>query len=341
MNSNFRGTTRRNFLGMALGLAAASTELIAFISAASPATKSPMEPQAKDDHLTVGHRVRDIVKHPAFNGFGEHLLPWADNAQYYDTRLGRAGSLMPYHSHVDADVVVGALNGLIDEAIAGKTIFYEFYTERQKQEDPDKRLTGLFFHRGKPRAPFAIVCPGGGFSYVGSLHEGFPLAREISRKGLNAFVIRYRVNERRATEDLAAAASYVFRNAGKLGVDTRGYSLWGASAGARMVGNIALRGVAGYGGDNLPMPATAVIAYTGQASFSSDFPPTFITVSEDDRIVDASTVEQRVRDLRKAGVDVEFHKYKKAGHGFGLGVGTEAEGWIVHAIDFWKAHLPT
>ena len=280
------------------------------------------------------------MKHPAFNGFGEQLLPWADNARYYDTRLERVGSLMPYHSHVDADVVVGALNGLIDEADAGKTIFYEFYTERQKQEDPDKRLTGLFFHRGKPGAPFAIVCPGGGFSYVGSLHEGFPLAREISRKGLNAFVIRYRVDERGATEDLAAAVSYVFRNSERLGVDTRGYSLWGCSAGARMVGNIALRGVAGYGGDDLPRPATAVIAYTGQASVSGDFPPTFINVSEDDRIVDAATVERRVRDLKAAGVEVEFHKYKNVGHGFGLGVGTEAEGWIGQAIDFWKAHIP-
>ena len=206
----------------------AVTALIAVISAASPATKPPMEPQAKNDHLTVGHRVHDIVKHPAFNGFGEHLLPWADNARYYDTRLERVGSLMPYHSHVDADVVVVRPEQPHRRSGRGKTIFDEFYTERQKQEDPAKRLTGLFFYRGKPGSPFAIVCPGGGFSYVGSLHEGFPLAREISRKGLNAFVIRYRVDERGATEDLAAAVSYVFRNAEKLGVDTRGYSLWGA-----------------------------------------------------------------------------------------------------------------
>ena len=152
-------------------------------------------------------------------------------------------------------------------------------------------------------------------------------------------MIRYRVDEQSATEDLAAAVSYVFRNAEKLGVGTRGYSLWGGSAGARMVGNIALRGVAGYGGDNLPRPATAVIAYTGQASFPSDFPPTFIAVSEDDRIVECVDRGERVRDLRKAGVEVEYHKYKNAGHGFGLGVGTEAEGWIEQAIDFWKSHF--
>ncbi len=248
---------------------------------------------------------------------------------------------MPYHSHVDGGVVAGALNHLIDEADAGKTIFYEFYAERQKQEDPTKKQTGLFFYRGKPGAPFAIVCPGGGFSYVGSLHEGFPLAREISKQGLNAFVIKYRVNEQRATEDLAAAISYVFRNAEQLGVGTRGYSLWGGSAGARMVGNIALRGVSDYGGDNRPRPAAVVIAYTGQASYSSDFPPAFIAVSADDRIADVSTVERRVQDLRNARVEVEYHRFRNAGHGFGLGVGTDAEGWIEQAIDFWKAHLPT
>ena len=299
-----------------------------------------MEAQAKNDHLITNQRVRDIVNHPAFQGFGELMLPWADNAEYLDTRLERVGSLMPYHSHVDADVVVDALNSLIDDADAGKTIFYEFYTERQKQEDPTKKLTGLFFYRGKPGAPFAIICPGRGFSYVGSLHEGFPLAREISKKRLNAFVIRYRVDERMATEDLASAISYVLRNAETLGICTRGYSLWGGSAGARMVGNIALRGVAHYGGGNLLRPATVVIAYTGQSSYSCDFPRTFIAVSADDRIANVSTVERRVQDLRKAGVEVEYRRFNNAGHGFGLGVGTDAEGWIEHAIGFWEHHLP-
>ncbi|MDQ3803227.1 MAG: hypothetical protein M3416_05165 [Acidobacteriota bacterium] len=45
------------------------------------------------------------------------------------------------------------------------------------------------------------------------LHEGLPLASEISKKGLNAFVIRYRISEQDATEDLAAAIAFVFRNA--------------------------------------------------------------------------------------------------------------------------------
>jgi len=291
-------------------------------------------------HLTTSNYVRDIVNHDAFKGFGELLLPADNNSASYNTQLRDVGSLMPYHGHVNPDIVVGAVNHMIDEVKDGKTIFYDFYTDEQKQQDPGKRNTGLFFFRGKPDAPFAIVCPGGGFSYVGSLHEGFPLAKRISELGLNAFVIRYRIgSEQRATEDLAAAIAYVFRHAESLGVSTNDYSAWGGSAGARMAGNIALNGVSAYGGGNLPKPETAVIAYTGQTSYSKDFSPAFITVAANDGIANINTVEKRVADLRNAGVEVEYRRYENAGHGFGLGTGTDAEGWLDLAVQFWQRHI--
>jgi len=292
------------------------------------------------NHLTTSNTIRDTVNHPAFKGFGNYLLPRDDNTRYYDTRLDSVGSLMPYHNHVEPDIVVGAINHMIDKANDGKTIFYDFYTEQEKQEDPTKESTGIFFFRGKSGAPFAIVCPGGGFSYVGSLHEGFPLAQRISELGLNAFVIRYRIgSEHDATEDLAAAVAYIFRNAEILEVSTKDYSLWGGSAGARMVGNIALHGVSAYGGGNLPKPATAVIAYTGQSSYSSDFSPAFITVAANDGIANVNTVERRIENLKNAGVDVEYRRYENAGHGFGLGTGTDAEGWVDLAVQFWQRHI--
>ena len=292
------------------------------------------------NHLTTNNYVHDIVKHPAFKGFGELLLPIDNNSGYYNTMLSDIGALMPYHSHVEPDIIVGALNHMIDEVNAGKAIFYDFYTDEQKMQDPGKRYNGLFFFRGSPKGPFAIVCPGGGFSYIGSLHEGFPLALEISKKGYNAFVIRYRIgNEQRATEDLAAAISFIFRNKETLKVDTKDYSLWGGSAGARMAGNIALSGVVRYGGGNLPKPATVVIAYTGQSTFSGDFAPAFITVAANDGIANVKTVERRVENLRNAGADVEYRRYESAGHGFGLGTGTDAEGWVDLAVRFWQKYI--
>jgi acetyl esterase/lipase len=292
------------------------------------------------DHITPYDSIGRIVDHPAFKGFSRLILPRDNDADRYDTPLSNVRSLMPYHSHVDPAVVVGALNRMIDEVRDGKTIFYDFYTQQQKREDATKKHTGLFLSRGEPGALFAIVCPGGGFSYVGSLHEGFPLALEISKKKYNAFVMRYRIeSEQQATEDLAAAIAYIFGNAESLGVRTEDYSLWGGSAGARMVGNIALNGVAAHGGGNLPKPALVVIAYTGQSSFSEDFPPTFITVSANDGIANAAVVDKRVENLRKAGVEVEYRRYRTAGHGFGLGIGTDAEGWLDNAVRFWERHL--
>jgi len=290
-------------------------------------------------HVRTGDSILTVVNHPAFKGFGRYILPRDNDLLGKDTPLADIHSLLPYHGHVDPDIVVGALNHMIDEVNDGKTIFYDFYTEQQKREDPSKESTGLFFFRGDPGAPFAIVCPGGGFSYVGSLHEGFPHALELSKRGYNAFVLKYRVGgELRATEDLAAAISYIFKKAEMFEVSVENYSLWGSSAGARMVGNIALNGTAGFGGNDLPKPRVVIIAYTGDASFSENYPPAFITVSEDDRIVNVSVVDRRVEKMRNAGIEVEYRKYKNAGHGFGLGVGTDAEGWIKYAIQFWENH---
>lgn len=296
--------------------------------------------EMQNRHLTMDDSIHNIVNHPAFKGYGERLLPWDNNEAYFSTQLCDIGRLLPYHSHIEPSVVVNVLNHMIDEVSSGKVIFYDFYSETQKQQEPRKNYTGLFFFRGNPGAPFAIICPGGGFSYVGSLHEGFPLARRISELGFNAFVIRYRIgSEQLATSDLVEAIAFIFRNAELLKVSTKDYSVWGGSAGARMAGNVALNGVSAYGGGNLPKPATAVIAYTGQSTFSKDFSPAFITVAANDGIANVNTVERRVENLRNAGVDVEYRRYQSAGHGFGLGTGTDAEGWVDIAVQFWQKHI--
>lgn len=180
--------------------------------------------------------------------------------------------IIPYHNAVNPDKVVKAVNYLIDNANIGKTIFYSFYNEEQKRQNPDKNNTGLFFYRGDPDAPFAIICSGGGFSYIGSLHERFPLALEFGKKKLNAFVIRYRLgSERWATEDLAHAIRFVFQNAEFLKVSTKNYSLWVGSAGARMVGNIAGFDTNDYFTNVYPRPVIVIIAYTGQSLYNKGF----------------------------------------------------------------------
>jgi hypothetical protein len=52
-------------------------------------------------------------------------------------------------------------------------------------------------------------------------------------------------------------------------------------------------------------------------------------------------MERRVRALRKAGTNIEFHRYSDLGHGFGPGVGTSAEGWLERAVRFWEKSADT
>ena len=291
-------------------------------------------------HLTTDNTVSDIVNHQAFRGFGERLLPRDDNSANYDTKLFDIALLMPYHQNINPVVAVETLNHMVDEVQSNKTIFYDFYTEQQKQADRAKQNTGLFFFKGKPNAPFAIICPGGGFSYVGSLHEGFPIALELSKKGYNAFVIKYRTGgERVACEDLAAAIAWVFTNAGTLEVSTDNYSLWGFSAGARMAARLSSHGTKVYGENHHPKPVATVMLYAGYTEFNYNDPPVFTVVGEYDKITPPAIMEQRVSTMRAAGIDVEFHHYPEVGHGFALGTGTSAEGWINNAVQFWERYM--
>ena len=290
--------------------------------------------QTASSRLRVDDTVGNLLAHPAFAGFGRLLLPWDDRRVDTSMRLSEIGSLLPYHSHVDPAVVVSSLNRMIDDAAAGRTIFHDFYGAEEK-------ATGLFFFRGTPGAPFAVIAPGGGFAYVASVHEGFPFAVEISNRGFNAFVLKYRARQgaRIATEDLAAALTYIFRNADALGVATADYSLWGCSAGARMAALIGSHGAARFGGATLPPPSAVVLLYTGHSDVARSEPPTFAAVGETDGIALPAVMERRVAALRRAGTDVEYHKYRRVGHGFGLGIGTSAEGWIAEAVRFWERHI--
>ena len=136
-----------------------------------------------------------------------------------DLKISEVSRLMPWHGYVNTKDILHSLNRQIDDCAEGKQVFFSFYEDKNRADQ-----TGLFFFRGKPGAPFALICPGGGFAYVGSLHEGFPLAQAVSEKGFNAFVIQYRIGGARvACEDLAQALAWIIDHAKELEVAPTGY----------------------------------------------------------------------------------------------------------------------
>ena len=199
------------------------------------------------------------------------------------------------------------------------------------------RNTGLFFFRGNSNAPFAICNAGGGFSYVGAMHDSFPHALELSKQGYNAFALIYRPGD--AYEDLARAITYIYDHADELGVSRTGYSLWGGSAGARMaatLGNSAnLRSLTGR--TDLPQASAVIMQYTGYTTVSPYDGPTYACCGTSDGIASWRTMQSRLESLSALGIPTEFHSYNGLPHGFGLGTGTVAEGWLQDAVRFWQS----
>ena len=50
-------------------------------------------------------------------------------------------------------------------------------------------------------------------------------------------------------------------------------------------------------------------------------------------------MKRRVAALRAQGTDVEYLEFADIAHGFGVGKGTSAAGWVGRATEFWKKHL--
>ena len=288
------------------------------------------------DLYTVDTLISDVIADPVFGEYGRLIFP-VDTGYYSGDTLGSLR--LTWYSNIDPDKTVEITNYMKEHAGQGDTIFYDIYSEEEKAADPAKEDTGLFFFKGNSGEKFAICNAGGGFAYVGAMHDSFPHALELSKQGYNAFALIYRPGAQTACEDLARAISFVFEHAEELEVDTDCYSLWGGSAGARMAAYLGSYGPSAFGGDELPGPGTVVMQYTGHSEYMESDPPTYVCVGENDGIASWRTMESRLEGMSALGIDTEFHKYPGLSHGFGLGTGTVAEGWIEDAIAFWEKHM--
>lgn len=293
-------------------------------------TKPASEPYMKNTRIT------DVINDPAFGSYGRLIFP-VNSGYYSGDTLGNLS--LTWYSHIDADKTVEIANYFKSHAEVGDIIFYDIYTETEKAADPTKADTGLFFFKGNPGEKFAVCNAGGGFAYVGAMHDSFPHALELSKKGYNAFALIYRPGWDTAVEDLARAISFIFEHAEELEVDTDCYSLWGGSAGGRMTAYLGSYGSAAFGGDDLPRPGAAIIQYTGHSEYTENDPPTYSCVGDRDGIASYRTMQSRLNAMSAIGIDTEFHVYEGLGHGFGLGTGTVAEGWIDDAARFWEKQM--
>lgn len=299
-------------------------------------TQNETEEPFMAEKYTITTKISEVISDPVFGDYGRLIFP-VDSGYYGGSTLGDLR--LAWYNCIDPDKTVEICNYMRERAKRGDIVFCDIYTEEEKKADPTKKDTGLFFFKGNPGGKVAILNAGGGFAYVGAMHDSFPHGLELSKMGYNAFALIYRPGAQTACEDLSRAIAFIFEHSKDLEVNTEGYSLWGGSAGGRMADWVGTYGTEKFGEKTYPRPAAVIVNYTGLSEVTGYEPPTYGAVGTSDSIASWRTMKARLDAMSRIGIPTEFHSYPKLPHGFGLGTGTVAEGWINDAAGFWENNM--
>ena len=280
---------------------------------------------------TEDTKVTDVINDEVFDGYGRLIFP-VDMQISDNLTLKNINTILPWYSEINTDKTVEIVNYMKEKAGSGQQIFYDIYSDDEKKSDLDKQNTGLFFFKGNTGAKSAIVNAGGGFMYVAGMHDSFPHALELSKKGYNAFALIYRPGARTACEDLARAIAFLHEHADELGIDMSDYSLWGGSAGARMAAWLGAYGTSAFGEKQYPKPASVIMQYTGLSEVTGDEPPTYACVGTSDGIASYRSMERYISRIKNNGTNAKIEVFDGLSHGFGLGQNTVADGWLGKTI---------
>lgn len=295
-------------------------------------------------HVSADSSIEHLANHPAFAEYQDSMELFSTGFLASITGPMAVDSVSP-----SAQSIADGANFAIDMTNAGLDVFTPLYSEDEVAADPYKEESGFFYFPSEPGAPLAVVLPGGAFLSVAVSVEGLPYAAELHDAGYAVAVLRYRtgieegdpedsqdVRIERAREDLLALMALLSTDP-SYGANLDDHSVWGSSAGGTLALGWASDDAMGAVANGFAAPSAVigVYPYVGVADDPTVWtPPTFIVSAEDDPLLDIAQTDAYVDQLASAGVPHEYLRVATGGHGFGVGLGTEAEGWIGEAIAF-------
>ncbi len=209
-------------------------------------------------------------------------------------------------------------------------------------------LTAYLPEPGRATGTGVVIAPGGYFVALAISQEGSDVARWLQERGIAAFVLKYRIVEKRgegvpANMNMDSAGRYgiadgiqalrvVRRHAAEWGVAPDRVGMLGFSAGAMVASGALLQA------DSAARPSFAAMVYGApfgvMPAIPAKLPPLFLAWAQDDPVALGPVV--RFHDaLTSAGHRPEVHAFGSGGHGFGMRrQGTSSDHWI-DAFFFW------
>lgn len=209
-----------------------------------------------------------------------------------------------------------------------------------------------------------IICPGGSFCYLHINTEGIDLAKWLNKKGVSAFVLKYRLVHSEthhpmkelsdkmkdtgnfvklfaplvplAMADAKQAITYVRQHSTQLGIAPDKIGILGFSAG----GTLATASLFDYTIENRPDFGAPIYAYVPPAlpmTVMKDAPPIFIVAATDDELHLVPMSINLYNRWLASGHSAEIHIYSKGGHGFGMNKQHQpSDTWIERLGDWFQ-----
>ncbi len=209
-------------------------------------------------------------------------------------------------------------------------------------------LTAYLPERSKATGTSVIIAPGGAFVALAIDLEGHDVARRLQEKGIAAFVLKYRIMEKRqegipamnmdevgkyGIADGIQALKVVRQRAAEWGISPDKVGFMGFSAGAMVTSGTLLQK------DAAARPNFAAMIYGGPFGVTPDIPaklpPMFLAWAQDDALA-LKPIVKFYDALTSAGHKPEVHIFSTGGHGFGMRKqGTSSDHWI-DAFYYWS-----
>ena len=230
----------------------------------------------------------------------------------------------------------------------------------------------LYKAKGENTGKAVVIIPGGGYELVALYHEGYELAELLSKNGITAAVLKYRIPNPESSDephrvplaDARRALKIMHGKAEALGLDKNGIGVVGFSAGSHLATVLGLwksedddehpdftgliygvtnltAGNRGWLESNLyhrKMTDEEVVQNTLLDLVNEDTPQAFLVHALDDDSCKLEETTLYAQKLVDNNVLVETHIFPKGGHGFGIGKAADGTDQWVSLFVNWVKH---
>ena len=256
------------------------------------------------------------------------------------------GKMYPIEAPKEPNAIPLGTGGVADQP--AKESWFRQWGDPMARNITKATLTPFLADPKKANGTTVIVAPGGGFMWLSMGNEGWDVAEALAARGINAFVLKYRLqptadtleafegqmNQRMADagkppadktaprrprgdhtnqlQDVEAAYALITSRAKEWNVNVNKIGMMGFSAGARLTMATTLES------KKVKLAFISPI-YGGMDAVEvpKNAPPMFVALAVDDFLFHGET--GLIKSWYDAKIPVEFHLYQNGGHGFGLG----------------------